>query len=281
MATIVHAADLHIDGALPPQPGTYSLPAAEIRAAIRRAVEKLVDLTLTEAADLLIIAGDVFDRRADSGSAGEFFAAQMGRLREAAVPVLVTAGNHDVVCPLATGWPSNVHWFPADAATSVIFDDLGVAVHGQSLADPTEPADLAAGYPAPIRGFANLGMLHTSLDGSASKSICAPTSLAGLAAAGYDYWALGHVHERRVITQPTWAVFPGILQGRCPAEHGPKGATVLTTVGDAVVGVDHREVAVLRWEQLPLPAADGVDETLTQVSAVTRERADLPVVQVG
>lgn len=247
MATIVHAADLHIDRVVP---GPAS-PADLIRAT-RRTVVRLVDLVLAERADLLVISGDVFDRSADTAAAGRFFAAQMGLLRAAGVPVLVGAGNHDLVCPLAGSYAANVHWFPADAASSVVLDHLGVAVHGQGLANPVEPDDLTAGFPAPVPGYLNVGVLHTSLDGLASRTRCAPTSVAALAARGYDYWALGHVHEHRVVATDPWIVYPGTLQGRGPDEPGSKGVTVITTVAGAVTNVEHRELAALRWDPLPV-----------------------------
>jgi DNA repair exonuclease SbcCD nuclease subunit len=248
VATIVHAADLHIDRIVQ---GPSSLSADLIRAT-RRTVVRLVDLVLTERADLLVISGDVFDRTADTATAGRFFAAQMGRLREAGVPVLVGAGNHDLACPLATSYATNVHWFPADAADSVVLDHLGVAVHGQGLPNPVEPSDLTTGFPAPVPGHLNLGVLHTSLDGLASRSRCAPTSVAALAAVGYDYWALGHVHQRTVVATDPWIVYAGTLQGRGPDEPGPKGATVITAGPGAVTSVTHRELAAFRWGPIPV-----------------------------
>jgi len=48
--------------------------------------------------------------------------------------------------------------------------------------------------------------------------------LADLEHTGLDYWALGHIHDRRVLRQahPT-VVYPGNLQARHPNEPGPKG----------------------------------------------------------
>jgi exonuclease SbcD len=233
VATIVHAADLHID----------SGPLIHVARATRRAVTRLVELVLTEHADVLVISGDVFDRAADSAAAGRFFASEMGRLGDAGVPVMVAAGNHDVVCPHATAYSRNVRWFPADAPASFVLDDIGVAMHGQGLADPVEASDLSVSFPAPVPGYVNVGVLHTSLEGGTSKTICAPTSVSRLAGVGYHYWALGHVHQRWVVATDPWIVYPGNLQGRTPAEFGPKGATVITTAPGAITSVEHRDLA--------------------------------------
>jgi DNA repair exonuclease SbcCD nuclease subunit len=37
----------------------------------------------------------------------------------------------------------------------------------------------------------------------------APCELTDLTNAGFDYWALGHVHERRVLSRTPWIVYPG------------------------------------------------------------------------
>ena len=52
--------------------------------------------------------------------------------------------------------------------------------------------------------------------------------LAELTAKGYDYWALGHVHEHAVLQQSPWVVFSGNLQGRHIRETGPRGAVLVT-----------------------------------------------------
>ena len=221
MAIIVHAADLHIDCA----GGARTSPEA---------VRRVVELVLVARADLLLIAGDVFDRAADSAAAGRFFAGELGRLGEAGIPVLVAAGNHDAVCPRACSGTGTVWWFPTGAPATVVLDHIGVAVHGQGCANPVEPRDLSSAFPAPLPGYVNVGVLHTSLDGAMSRTICAPASAARLAGAGYDYWALGHVHQRRVVAADPWIVYPG-----------SGSAAVLTTVAAVVATVEHRGLATL------------------------------------
>ena len=118
-------------------------------------------------------------------------------------------------------------------------------------ARPPSPNSLVRGYPPPRSGSFNVGVLHTSLDGREGHARYAPTSVAELAARGYDYWALGHVHAYEEVSQDPWMVFPGNLQGRNVRETGPKGA-VLVEVADAL-RVAHVERLVLdeaRWAAL-------------------------------
>ena len=39
----------------------------------------------------------------------------------------------------------------------------------------------------------------------------------------YHYWALGHIHERRILHEEPYIVYPGNIQGRHRKETGAKG----------------------------------------------------------
>ena len=144
----------------------------------------------------------------------------------------------------------------ASRPETVVYDDLGVAVHGQSFATRAVSEDLASRYPPPIAGALNVGLLHTALDGRPGHDPYAPTQLGVLTGKGYDYWALGHVHEREVLASDPWVVFPGNLQGRHARETGPKGATVIEVEDGRVRAVEHRVLDVVRWSQIHVDAED-------------------------
>src|SRR5690606_7457206 len=135
-------------------------------------------------------------------------------------------------------------------------------VHGQSFPQRATTDDLAARYPARVPGVFNVGLLHTSIDGREGHEPYAPTSLATMRSKGYDYWALGHVHAREVVSTEPYVVYPGNLQGRHARETGPKGATVLTVEGGVVESIEHRALDVCRWEIVTVdagPASDPLD----------------------
>jgi len=50
----------------------------------------------------------------------------------------------------------------------------------------------------------------------------APCAIEDLTNKGYDYWALGHVHQASVLHEKPHVVFPGNLQGRHARETGTK-----------------------------------------------------------
>ena len=81
-------------------------------------------------------------------------------------------------------------------------------------------SNLARAYPPPVAGKFNIGVLHTSLTGRPPHADYAPCSLEDLTVKGYDYWALGHVHQYEEVHLDPPVVFPGNLPGRNIREAG-------------------------------------------------------------
>jgi DNA repair exonuclease SbcCD nuclease subunit len=269
----VHAADLHIDSPLRGLDRYEGAPAARLRAATRRALENLVALCIDEQAAFLLLAGDVFDGSWKDFSTGLFFASQMSRLREANISVVIVRGNHDAASSITKSLrlPDNVRELSSKKPETIDLVDAGTCVHGQSFAQKATTDDLAARYPDATRGAFNIGLLHTCLDGREGHDRYAPTTLDTMRAKGYDYWALGHVHAREVLTMDPWVVFPGNLQGRHAKETGSKGASLVTVEGGAVQSVEHRALDVVRWEHLVIDGTDALDA----LEIVDRVRASL------
>lgn len=245
----VHAADIHLDSPMLGLESYEGAPVEEFRAATRRALENLVDLCLEERADFLLIAGDLFDGEWPDYNTGLFFLRQIARLADAAVPVFIVKGNHDAQSRVTRSLrlPDGVHVFSADQSETMRIEGLRVALHGRSYPTQAVRENLAAAYPPPVPGWFNVGLLHTALDGRPGHDPYAPCSVAGLAARGYDYWALGHVHAGEVVSREPWVVYPGNLQGRNVRETGPRGAALVTVADQMVSAVEQRSLDAVRW----------------------------------
>jgi DNA repair protein SbcD/Mre11 len=269
----VHAADLHIDSPLRGLDSYAGAPAERLRGATRRALENLVALCLEEEAAFLLLAGDVFDGSWKDYSTGLFFAKQMARLREAAIPVVLVRGNHDAASSVvkALRMPDNVRELSSRKAETLELPDLGVCVHGQSFAQRAMPEDLAARYPDRVPAAFNVGLLHTSLDGRPGHEPYAPSKVETLRSKGYDYWALGHVHAREIVSDAPWIVYPGNLQGRHARETGAKGASLVTVEDGVVRSIEHRALDAVRWEVVAVDASPAGDP----LEVVDRARAVL------
>ena len=249
MFRFLHAADVHLDSPLIGLDRYESAPVGAARGATRRALENLVRVAIDEGVAFVLLAGDLYDGDWKDYRTGLFFIDQMTKLREAKIPVFIVAGNHDAASQLTKNLrpPDNVHFFPTKKPTTLLIEAFDVAIHGQGFASRAISEDLAAAYPVADLALFNIGLLHTSLDGREGHATYAPTSARILAQKGYQYWALGHVHKREVVSKDPWIVFPGNLQGRHARELGAKGCTLVTVENGAVVGVEERHVDVLRW----------------------------------
>ena len=250
MFRFIHAADPHLDSPLLGLESYDGAPVDTIRGATRRAFENLVALALEERADFVLIAGDLYDGDWRDYSTGLFFTGQMARLKAAGIPVCLISGNHDAASVITRKLtlPDNVHLFPSRSAKSLELPGLPVAVHGQSFPNREVPENLVPDYPAPVAGRFNIGLLHTSLNGITGHDTYAPCSLKDLQEKGYDYWALGHVHQPQVFCEEPWIGFVGNLQGRHVRETGPRGCRVVT-VGDSlkIESQEFRPLDVVRW----------------------------------
>ena len=247
MFKFLHAADIHLDSPLLRLDVYEGAPAAEIRGATRRAFENLVQTALAEKVDFVVLAGDIYDGDWKDYNTGLHFAARIARLREAGIPVILAAGNHDAASSISRSLrlPDNARVFPHDRPDTFRLESVNVAVHGQSFGSPAVRADLSRGYPAPVPGCFNVGLLHTGVNGREGHEPYAPCTLAALREKGYDYWALGHVHQREVLSAEPLVVFPGNTQGRHARETGAKGC-ILVTRGRCRAGGDRLPAAGCR-----------------------------------
>ncbi len=266
---LVHAADLHIDSPLSGLTRYGGAPVELVRSATRRAMQNLVRLCEEERVGLLLLAGDLFDGDWRDYTTGLFFADQMARLKRAGVRVVLIRGNHDAASQITKHLtlPDNTTELSFEAPQTVQFPDLGIAVHGQSYGRRAETDDLSKDYPEPVPGLLNIGLLHTCVTGRVGHEPYAPCRLEALVAKGYDYWALGHVHQREVLSTEPWVVFSGNLQGRHIKELGPKGATLIEIGAGRIQEVTHRALDVVRWAQqdVLVPARADADEAVDEV----------------
>ncbi len=263
MFTFIHAADLHLDSPLRGLSRHEDAPVGEIRGATRRALENLVTLALQKQVNFVLIAGDLYDGDQKDYATALFFNRQMLRLREKKIPVFAISGNHDAesVITKALAPPQNVQFFPVKKPASFTFPTLPVTIHGQGFANASVQENLALKYPEAVPGNFNIGLLHTSLAGSAVHDTYAPCSLADLEKKGYHYWALGHIHQPEVIRQDPWIVYPGNIQGRKVNETGVRGCS-LVEVNDSLEVTSHTLIPldVVRWAHLELDLSNVADE---------------------
>ncbi len=110
---ILHIADIHLDRVFH---GAESRRGSDLRRAeLRDALERALTLGADHGVEAVCIAGDVYEHDYVREDTVAFL---RDLLAAAAVPVLVTPGNHDPYLPGSvwerTQWPANVHIFSDD-----------------------------------------------------------------------------------------------------------------------------------------------------------------------
>lgn len=260
----IHTADLHLDSPLASLALRNADLGERVRSATRMALERIVDLAVAETVDAVLIAGDLYDGSQTSMATALFLMEQMRRLDQAGIRVYLIRGNHDAQSQITREltFPPNVHVFDGRGKPVLAGRLAGgreVHVHGISFAQPHAPSSLLPSFRAPVADAVNIGLLHTSLAGASRHDPYAPCSVAELEAHGFDYWALGHIHQRRVHREKPWIVMAGNPQGRDINENGPKSVTLATVADDGGIACEERPVAIAVFERLTVDLA-GVED---------------------
>ena len=258
MFKFIHAADIHLDSPLRGLSRYESAPVESIRDACRRAFENLIDLAIEEEVAFVLLAGDLYDGDWEDYSTGIFLSQQIGRLDQYDIKVFVVSGNHDAANKMTKTLvsPSNMKTLSASKVETVKLDDLGVAIHGRSFSTQHVDKNLAADFCFAEKGFFNIGLLHTSLNGREGHANYAPCTMDDLRSKDYQYWALGHIHKQEFVSKDPWVVFPGCIQGRHIRETGSKGCVLVTIENGTVNNVEPIALDVFRWAQCDINLTD-------------------------
>ncbi len=193
-------------------------------------VDHLLDVVASEAVDLVVVAGDVYDRALPHVDAVRLADETLARLAASRARVVITSGNHDSAQRLGFGSrlfdAAGVHVRTAASSVGtpvVLEDDHGpVAVHGLPYLDPQalhEPWQLptrtheAALAEAMRRVRADLAarpgrsvvLAHAFVAGGLPSESERDISVGGVSVVssalfdGISYTALGHLHGRAVL----------------------------------------------------------------------------------
>lgn len=292
--SFVHTADLHLDS---PFIGIGRLREEHqhiveaLREATFKAFDAIIELCIDRQADLLLVAGDVYDGADRSLRAQIRFRDGLQRLAERGIRTFVVHGNHD---PL-DGWshalkmPESVHVF-SDRLESIVFEKEGVPVariHGISY--PCRLIENDFGREMQRKGNEpfQIGLFHCNAGGDSRHDPYAPRSVAELEEAKLDYWALGHIHERATLrASDPFIGYPGNTQGRHINESGPRGCLFVSVNANGTLATHPEFVPTdrVRWEQCKvdiggIETIDGLlDAVEDRMETLTQQSGGRPIV---
>ncbi len=217
MVRIVHTGDMHFDSpfaALPP--AVARLRKEEQRNTFLRILEAVRDYR----ADMLLIAGDMFDSRFVSAETIAFLREGFSGLSETAV--FISPGNHDFLTEdspyLTAALGKNVHLFRGNMEAVEVGDAVvyGYGFSTRFIKESVLRSRLHEGEKAGIL------LLHGDI---AAESDYNPISSSSLAESGVTYAALGHIHTFSGFSRAgeTTYAYCGIPEGRHFDEEGKGG----------------------------------------------------------
>ncbi|OCA84356.1 DNA repair exonuclease [Bacillus sp. FJAT-27225] len=253
----IHTADLHLDS---PMAGLTGVPKPildRLRESTFKSFSRIVDAAINHQVDFVIIAGDLYDGEDRSLRAQSRFRKEMERLQEHAIPVFAIHGNHD---HLGGDWvklsmPDNVFIFGGETEMLRHITRAGVDVclYGFSYGTRHIKEKRVHSYIKENNGDYHIGILHGSDGSSPEHGNYSPFTVPELVGKQFDYWALGHIHKRAVLSSEPPVVYPGNIQGRNRKEKDEKGC-YLVSLDEMGASLEFIEMNDCVWKETEISA---------------------------
>lgn len=267
--SFVHAADLHLDSPFRGVTAESPAIAGSLHSATFEVYNSLIDLCIEKQVQFLLIAGDIYDGADRSLRAQLRFRDGLQRLADNNIQAFVVHGNHDPFKghSRSIDWPEGVHVFSYRKVKSIpckVGNSPVALISGFSHENRNITTNLAKKFESQDSDLFQIGLLHCNVGIDTGHEAYAPCELQDLIKTGLDYWALGHVHERKILHNDPYVVYPGNTQGRNIREQNERGC-YLVHVDDnnRVTSLEFHELDEIRWFWGSL-AIDGLD-TLDQL----------------
>ena len=255
--SFIHASDLHLGSPIISLNRDNPELVHDLRTATFKAFENIIKLCLDKRVDFLVIAGDVYDGADRNLKAQIKFKEGLTTLHDAGIHSFIVHGNHDPLdgWSLNLEWPSSVHIF-SDRIETIPIKKKGevlAVIQGISYPKKNEKRNLSNLYKGDITVF-NIGLLHANIGSNTGHEPYAPCTVEDLKKGEMDYWALGHVHNRKIISSDLpFIAYPGNSQGRNIRETGEKGCYLVKVSGDKEIATEFYATDVLRWVAKKIP----------------------------
>lgn len=275
----VHCADLHLDS---PFEGLFSKNerlASLLREATFQAFDNVISVAIENNAAFVLIGGDIYDGADNSLRAQIRYADTLARAARHNIRCFAVHGNHDPV----KAWranialPEGVHVFGAEKVERIPVAREGQVlahVYGISHADYRLKQNLAAKFRRQQEDEYAIGLLHCNVGACVDHDDYAPCTTADLHEGKMDYWALGHIHSRMILSDKApLIVYPGNTQGRSIKETGEKGCCLVRVQADGSSDIQFHATDVLRWfqEDLTISETETIDSLRQKLFAKQQE----------
>lgn len=264
-------------------------------------VDWLVEVVSDQSIDVVIVAGDIYDRSTPAVDAIRIFDQAITQLAATGVPLVMISGNHDsgprvgTYASLLPAAQVHIATEPASAGTPVVLsDDHGeVVIYPLPYLDPTltrdtleAPAathtDVLNAAMARVRadlagrpGARSVVVAHAFVAGGSTSESERDVSVGGAAVVpvstfdGITYTALGHLHGPQTMGNTVRYSGSPMAYSFSEADH-TKSVTLVDLHADGTVTIDTVAIPVLR----PLVTLTGtLDDLCTSATHTDHEQA--------
>ncbi|HBE05385.1 MAG TPA: DNA repair exonuclease [Firmicutes bacterium] len=242
---VLHLADLHL-GWSPSFMGNLQEERQRVRDSL---LKRAVDYALSEkgAIQMVIIAGDLFETHRPDPVLEEAVIKDLRRLTDKGITVVTVPGNHDEISyhdsvyrRRASDWPGIlVHNPQPDCVAQLQINNTPCYLYSLAYTGGlTKPIMDASCLPkAGATPGVHIGVFHGSLDWDAGDRSL-PLASDALAAAGYDFVALGHIHKyQEKKKEQTHFLYPGAIEAKSFSDPGTGFFSIININVDAAGGM--------------------------------------------
>ncbi|MBQ3118347.1 MAG: metallophosphoesterase [Clostridia bacterium] len=257
---IIHCADVHFDSAM------SGLDAKKVnirRDEMKRTFARIIDLS--QNADMLIIAGDLFDGKHVSKSTLDFLKGEFSKIPD--TKVYIIGGNHDFLGAdsvyRAFEFGSNVHVFGTETEC---VETPEYDIWGASFKSANDEREMLSSFMVKNADKINIGIFHANIGGNDYN----PLKVADIEKSGLDYLALGHIHKATEIKQvgTTHYAYCGCPEGRGYDETGEKGVYAIELTKGNILRADFVPVCERMYfdEEIDVTDIFGYDEIVDKIN---------------
>ena len=266
----VHCADLHLGSRFKGVSSRDPEVGERMTESVFQSFSRIVDLAISEGVDFMVIAGDAFDESTITPATRHRFASELARLGR---PCFIARGNHDPHTDWESSipYPENVHEFGTEPEYIELDGLDGVEIAGVSFADWHEERNLPSMMSGSPDRF-TVACMHCDVDSLGAQYDYSPCRLADMLGRGVDYWAIGHVHKRAVLSENPYVVYPGNIQGRKISESGEKGCYLVTVDGGRVSDLRFFPTQGIVWRDITVDiTGKGMEDVIADIRGKVSE----------
>lgn len=274
--SFIHASDIHFGRSFSGLPAFDCDEALKvIKSAEEKIAENIVNIAVSKKVDFVLFAGDTFDDKDKDFYSKILLKRMFERLSENNIKVFAICGNHD---PLFS-YGKNTFNFDENPNIKIIGLNTQVygsfpvynkseeqicVLHAISYEDETyygSPFECFSRPNENERNFFNIALAHCDVNGQA-EGCYGPCKAADTENLGYDYYALGHIHQPQNFGDKIF--YSGTVQGRNIKEKGIHGIRYIEVENRNILKNEFIIADVIRYEHISVDLS-GTDD-LTSVS---------------